>query len=293
VQYLEIGRSVLASVVVALGAGEFAAAWQALSPALAPPRFAPQELLLALAQAVGITSNEAFTARYQADSAFRARADELIALAQGLQPDTAPADPLTFALAALLGAGSDAALAQALAEHPILAEPQALFALAGLVDQAQQDQQNEAVARLVVLLAALLDGYNNTHVEQIDPQAQAAVVDLCGRLIPLAQQIDDRLAESVCRQAGWACNTLGNHYADEGANQDLDGAVAAYTRGLAHDPANAMLLRNRAGVHLDRRDWDAARQDIAAAAALEPDAPRLAELRRALADGLGSGAGQD
>ena len=127
-----------------------------------------------------------------------------------------------------------------------------------------------------MLLVVLLNGYNDAHSEQIDLEQHRAVIDLCERLIPLAEQLDDRLAAEVRRQAGWACNTLGNHYAD--AVKELDQAVAAYTRGLAFDPRNAMLLRNRAGVHLDRRDAAAAQTDIEAAAALEPDAPRLAEL---------------
>ena len=198
---------------------------------------------------------------------------------------TIQADPLALALAALLQAGDDAAFARALADHPILREADALFALAGLLDQALQARENEAIVRLTVLLVALLDGYNRAHVEQINPEAHAAVVDLCARLIPLAEQLHADLAAVLRQQAGRACNTLGNHYAD--VAKDLEQAVAAYTRGVGFDPRNAMLLRNRAGVHLDRRDWAAARADIAAAAALEPDAPRLAELRAALAAGEG------
>ncbi len=288
VQYLEIGRSVLASVVVALGAGEFAAAWPDLFPDTDPPRLTPQELLLALAQAEDIASNEAFMERIQADPRFRARVGELIALAQGSQPDAAADDPLAAGLAALLAADSDQALAQALSDHPILAEPQALFALAGLVDQALQAQQGEAVARLTALLVALLYSYNRAHAEQIDVAAHAAVIDLCERLIPLAGQIHADLATAVRQQAGWACNTLGNHYADQ--VKDLEQAVAAYTRGLGFDPTNAMLLRNRAGVHLDRRDWAAAKADIEAATALEPGALRLTELSDRLQEMRG---GQD
>lgn len=44
-----------------------------------------------------------------------------------------------------------------------------------------------------------------------------------------------------------------------------------------------MLLRNRAGAHLEQGDCDAGASDIDAAAALEPEAPRLAELREELA----------
>ncbi len=287
VQYLEIGRRVLAGVAAVMGVGAFVAAWQERYPGAEPPHLTRWELLGALAEQEGITSDEAFTERIRTDPQFKTRVDELAAFAHEPAADTDTDDPLAAALAALLGAESNAALAQALSDHPILAEPQALFALAGLVNQALQAQQDEAVARLTVLLVAVLDGYNRAHTEQVDPEAHTAVVDLCERLIPLAEQVDDRLAAEARRQAGWACNTLGNHYAD--AVKDLDQAVAAYSRGLALDPTDAMLLRNRAGVHLDRHDWDAARSDIEAAAALDPDAPRLAELRGALAEGLGLG----
>jgi len=199
------------------------------------------------------------------------------------------ADPLALALAALLQAGDDAAFARALADHPILREADALFALDGLLNQALQTRQNQAVVRLTVLLVALLDGYNWAHVEQINLEAHTAVIDLCARLIPLAEQLHADLAAALRQQAGWACNTLGNHDADMA--KDREQAVAAYTRGLGFDPGNAMLLRNRAGIHLDRRDWAAARADIAAAAVLEPDAPRLIELRAALAAGEGGEGG--
>ena len=189
-------------------------------------------------------------------------------------------DPLARGLAALLQANSDAALAQALDEHPVLHQADALFALAGLANQALGAGQNEVAVRLVVLMAALLDAYNRSHSEQIEPQQHQAVIGLCAGTIPLAEQIHADLARAFRQQAAWACNTLGNHYAD--VAKDLDAAVAAYTRGLGFDPTDAMLLRNRAGVHLDRRDAVAARADIEAAAALEPDAPRLAALREQL-----------
>jgi len=134
---------------------------------------------------------------------------------------------------------------------------------------------------LLVFLAMLMDSYNRGHSEQIAVEAHQAVIGLCEQVIPLAEQLDAGLATGLRGQAGWACNTLGNHYADQA--KDLDQAVAAYTRGLGFDPSIAMLLRNRAGVHIERRDVAAAQADIEAAAALEPDAPRLAELRAQLA----------
>ena len=190
-----------------------------------------------------------------------------------------------LALSALLQVDSDQALAQALHDHPILHEAPGLFALAGLLNQALQAQERAEITRLLVFLVALLQSYNDTHQEEFDLEAHSAVIDLCAQVIPLAGQLDAGLATALRQEAAWACNTLGNHAAD--TLKDLAQAVAAYSRGLTFDPANAMLLRNRAGVHLNRRDLAAAQADIAAAAALQPDAPRLADLRQALAAAQG------
>ncbi len=190
-------------------------------------------------------------------------------------------DALALALSALLQVDSDDALAQALAEHSILHEAQGLFALAGLLNQALADQERETVTRLVYFFVVLMERYNAGHAEQIDAESHTAVIDLCEQVIPLAEQLDAGLATALRQQAARACITLGNHYAD--TVKDVAQAVAAYSRGHAFDPTNAMLLRNRAGVHIDRGDLAAAEADIAAAAALEPDAPRLADLRRDLA----------
>jgi hypothetical protein len=75
---------------------------------------------------------------------------------------------------------------------------------------------------------------------------------------------------------------LGNHRSD--VDKDYEAAIAAYSQGLAFAPHHAILLRNRAGAHIERGDYAAAAADIDAAAALEPEAPRLAELRRELAE---------
>jgi tetratricopeptide (TPR) repeat protein len=198
--------------------------------------------------------------------------DDMEALRQAIS------NPLTVAISALLRVDSDQALVQTLHDHPILAEAETLFGLAGLINEALTQQQNATVARLVLFLAWLLEQYNHAHSEQIDLETHQAVIDLFDQVIPLAQQIDAGLAAMLRQQAGWACNTLGNHYADQ--VKDLEQAIAAYTRGLALDPANAMILRNRAGVHIDRQDRAAAQADIEAAAALEPNAPRVADLRK-------------
>jgi tetratricopeptide (TPR) repeat protein len=210
---------------------------------------------------------------------------EAAALGAASTAKAAPGDPLTAGLYALLQVDSDQALAQTLADHPILIEAQGLLALAGLLNQTLQAQAIEAVPRLLVFLVVLLENYNQAHGAQIDADAHTAVIDLCAQVIPLAEQINDDLAAALRQHAAWACNTLGNHAAD--TLKDLTQAVAAYSRGLAFDPTHAMLLRNRAGVHMDRGDLAAAHADIEAAARLQPDAPRLADLRRALAAAQG------
>ncbi|MFZ1472769.1 MAG: hypothetical protein WAV79_07545, partial [Anaerolineae bacterium] len=140
---------------------------------------------------------------------------------------------------------------------------------------------------LVLFLVVLMEGYNETHSDEIDSEAHTAVIDLCAQVIPLAAQIEAGLATALRHQAGWACNTLGNHHADDTDANDPEQAIAAYSRGLAFDPTNAMLLRNRAGEQIEQGDFTAAQADIEAAAALEPDAPRLAALRRDLAAAQG------
>ena len=191
-------------------------------------------------------------------------------------------EPLAAALSALLQADSNESLAQALADHPVLREAEALFALAGLLNQALQAQDSETVARLVLLAGILFQVYNSAHAESIDPQPHAGLIDLGEQILPLAQPIDGDLAGSLQERLGWLCNSLGNHYAD-GEGKDLSAAIAAYSRGLAFAPQTPILLRNRAGVHIEVGHRAAAQADIDAAAAIEPDAPRLAELRGELA----------
>ncbi|RMG86764.1 MAG: hypothetical protein D6712_06890 [Chloroflexi bacterium] len=189
-------------------------------------------------------------------------------------------DPLAQGMAALLQAQDAESVAQALADHPILGEAPALLALGALLAEALANEVADASRHLTALFAILLQAYNHAHPEEIQVESHAAVVDLCQQIIPLAEEMDADLAQALREQAGWACNTLGNHYADKA--QDPAQAIAAYTRGLAFAPENAMLLRNRAGEHLEMGDLEAAAADMDAAAALEPNAPRLAQLRAAL-----------
>jgi tetratricopeptide (TPR) repeat protein len=66
------------------------------------------------------------------------------------------------------------------------------------------------------------------------------------------------------------------------AAKDLDATLTAFDRAIALQPETAMWRRNRAGTLIDLGRLDDATDEIAAARALEPDAPRLAELDQAL-----------
>ncbi len=188
-------------------------------------------------------------------------------------------DPAAQALAALFQVDSSDALEQTLAHHPVLLELPTLERLAGLVTEAEA-AQSDAVRHLLALLAVLLERYNHAHAEQVDLGEQAQFVALHESLLPLAESLDATLVVGLRRSLGWALNTLGNAHAERG---DHAAAVEAYTRAIDHDPENAMLYRNRAGEHIEMEQWPQAEADVAQAAALEPDAPRLTHLREALA----------
>ncbi len=190
-----------------------------------------------------------------------------------------PDDPLTLGLAAFLQADSPEALSQALEQHPILQESDALFALAGSLNQALVAADSQATSFLIARFVLLLGIYNHAHSQEVNPQTREAIINLCEQFMPLVEGLDADLAATLREQIGWACNTLGNYYAEE---KKPNQAIAAYSRGLKFAPENAMLLRNRAGEQIEAGQLDAAQADIDAAAALEPEAPRLVELRAAL-----------
>lgn len=188
-------------------------------------------------------------------------------------------DPFAVALDALLAVDSIEALEHTLAQHPILAELAALERL-GVEIPALVNADPNMARRLLALLGVLLDNYNHTHAEHVDPAEHARFVALHEAALSVAEPLDENLAAGLRDSLGWALNTQGNAHAE---HDDHTAAVEAYTRALVHTPENAMLYRNRAGEYLELRQWVQAESDIAQAAALEPDAPRLVELREALA----------
>jgi tetratricopeptide (TPR) repeat protein len=187
-------------------------------------------------------------------------------------------DPAAQALTALLQVDSAEALEHTLAQHPALLELPTLERLVAMVPDAAG--QPGAARHLLALLGILLERYNHAHAEHVDLAEQARFVALHETLLHLAETLDDELAGGLRRSLAWALNTLGNAYATQ---DDHAAAVDAYTRAIAHAPEVAMLYRNRAGEHIEIEQWAQAKADIEQAAALEPDAPRLVDLRQALA----------
>ncbi len=191
-------------------------------------------------------------------------------------------------LAALRTVGSAEELARVMEEHPLLGERPALERLAGAVVQAQAAGETEFTERLLVLLGPLLDIYNRSHAEAIEPEEQEWFITLHERLLAAGDALEIPDITVVLNQSlGWALNTLGNYYAQAG---DPKEAVTAYSRALSTAPENAMLYRNRAGEYIELGEFDRAKTDIEAAAGLEPDAVRLPQLWCDLFLGQGDGA---
>jgi tetratricopeptide (TPR) repeat protein len=193
-------------------------------------------------------------------------------------------DPTALALSALLQADSLEALHAALAQHPALLELPTLEQMAALVRGAHEANQPEAAHHVLARLAVLLEQYNQAHAGQVDLAEQAAFATLHETLLPVAEVLDAGLAVGLRRSLGWALNTLGNAHAEQG---DHATAVETYTRAIGHAPEEAMLYRNRAGEYIELQQWAQAEADVAHAVALQPDAPRLEELRQALAQQAG------
>jgi tetratricopeptide (TPR) repeat protein len=136
------------------------------------------------------------------------------------------------------------------------------------------------------LLVVLLEQYNHAHMEQVDPAAQAQFIELHQTLLPPAEEMDEALVAGLRRSLGWALHTLANHYAGQA---DHEKAIEIYGQALAQSPEEAMLYRNRAVQYIELGQLVEAQADVERAAQLEPDAPRLAQLRQA----LGTGEGQE
>jgi tetratricopeptide (TPR) repeat protein len=174
-------------------------------------------------------------------------------------------------------------LEAALTQHPALLELPTLERLAASIVQSASAQP-EAARHVLARLVILLEGYNQAHAEQVNLEEQTRFVAVHDSLLIVAEALDADLMVGLRHSLGWALNTLGNTHA--GQNEHA-AAIDAYTRAIAHAPQDAMLYRNRAGEHIEMAQWAQAEADVERAAALEPDAPRLAALRETLAEQSG------
>jgi tetratricopeptide (TPR) repeat protein len=205
------------------------------------------------------------------------------------QPELPPeAGALAAAVGALLtGVHDEESFRDVLSRNPALIELPALRTVVGLATTAQAQGGAEGAAQVVVLSLLLFSAYTAHHNEAIDPGEQTDFLALHEALLPVAASLaTPELAVAVRESAVWAGNTLGNHHASTG---DHTAAVAAYSRSLEYQPDQALVLRNRAGTLINLGEFTRARADLERAAALEPDAARLAELWRQLEEGEGEG----
>jgi tetratricopeptide (TPR) repeat protein len=198
-------------------------------------------------------------------------------------------NPAAAAIQALLtGARDEASFRAVVEQHPTLLELPTLTMLADAIVQAHTQGQTQTALLPTVLLGALLEMYNHAHVENINPTAHAAFIDLYIRVLPVLQALNEPdLLQGVQHSLAQALNTLGNHHAENGQHQE---AIVVYTRALEYSPTFAMLHRNRAGEYLELKDYPCAQADIEKAQELEPDARRLPELWRDLYMAQGNGA---
>ncbi len=173
-------------------------------------------------------------------------------------------------------------------KHPVLLELPTINRMVDGVIRAQADSHPEIATRPLALLILLIDGYNRAHFQDINPEEHQRFIDALERLLPAAQAVDPTtMYRDVRKLMAQAYNTLGNHYADLKAHQR---AIEIYTRAVEVDDTAAMFLRNRAGVYIDMKDYEAARADIERAQQIDPNAKRLPELWRDVFLGIGNGA---
>ncbi len=186
-------------------------------------------------------------------------------------------NPLARALTALVNVTAAAALAQVVETHPILLTPPALRAVLQLAVEAGQGP-TEVAQRALGLLVLLLHLYAEQQLEGRDPDESTAVLEVYEQALALAdaQDEDGWLSTHLRQSAAWVCNTLGNYH----DQHDHTAALAAYDQGVAFDPDNAMLRRNRARAHLALGQLAEARTDMDQAERLEPQAARLPELKQ-------------
>ena len=218
-------------------------------------------------------------------------------------------DTLSQPLFAFLNARSLEDLRRLIDEHPQLLTDAVEPAFAALLEQYAGDQQALALieARRGLLQACREQGVEAVFAElqrapeqpqpprelrqaldryleqrraaeqsEHDVSAWQAAVEAGEALLgPAFAQTPGANWEALRENLADAYNRLG--IAQEAA-KDLPATLAAFDRAIALQPGVAIWRRNRAGTLIDLERLDEAQAEIATARALEPDAPRLAEL---------------
>ncbi len=257
-QYLEVGKRVLQSIRRACG-DDFAALWAAAGLGEPPDWLletedddaspSMQDLLVVFAQ----IGNQ----------------DRMIAFWQAMP--TAMEEPFMQAVEAWI-AQAEAAGDQGAVEH-LRSRLEGFRAI------------RAGAARSLAAREPLLQEYQEAlqAADAENPQVAEwqAITELDERLLAMQAGAENLLNwNALCEQLASDYNTLGNAHDDAG---DKAASLAAFERAIALQPDFAMFHRNRASTLIELGRLDAARAALDQARALQPDAPRLANLEAALA----------
>ncbi len=223
-----------------------------------PSLFSPELLARLVQRLLAVTSGEELLALWrelpaELEEPLAAAAEEIARQAEQ-SGDTAPAQALRERAAGLRAIRAAANAAQQLAAQPLIL--QRLQRYLELIEAAEASDSDVAAWQAAVDAGEALLAPEFADTPGIDWDAVRASV-----------------------ASTW--NTLGNALHNAG---DRDAAVAAYDRAIALQPDEAMWRRNRAGTLLDLGRRAEAAEELVRARALEPDAPRLAELEARLRD---------
>ncbi len=306
VQYLAVARRILSQFRSDLGP-EFATLWAELDAGplpdwltTAPDQPAPAlpaDLQARLA-AAGVTDEASFQRALTTDPELARAYQEYVAANPQLL--------IQSLIGALLQVGDSQALLDfwqrlpAELEHPLIAAAEQLLA------QAEQAGDENLIAALGPRLDGLRQIRDAQRARAVDPALQAFEAALKFYLdqVRAAEASESEVAAwQAAVAAGEAllapelAETPGVNWEALRANLassytslsialenagDLEASLAAGDRAIGLEPENAMWRHNRTGTLIDLGQLDEAAEELERARALEPEAPRLAELTAAL-----------
>lgn len=163
----------------------------------------------------------------------------------------------------------------------------ALWAAAGLGEppdwllETEDTDSSSAMPALAERAQAYMARLQAADAENPQVAEWQAITALGERLLAMQPGAENLLNWNALReQIASDYNTLGNAHDRAG---DKAASLAAFERAIALQPDFAMWRRNQAGTLIDLGRLDAAGAALDQARALQPDAPRLADLQAALA----------